>query len=159
MRDPEKWYDSAISTIFQFEDVVLRTWFAKYLPKYREILKFDDAAVAGPAFGGVYKLLDKQHVIDTFKQHVEEVKRTVPKEQLLLFDVKEGWEPLCKFLNKPVPKTPFPRTNEQAEFQAQNGPMMQEIKLYDRLLTGLVAVTAVGLGVLGFTLGKRRGLF
>ena len=28
---------------------------------------------------------------------------TVPKEDLLVWDLKEGWEPLCKFLNKPIP--------------------------------------------------------
>ena len=28
---------------------------------------------------------------------------TVPKENLLVWDLKEGWEPLCKFLNKPIP--------------------------------------------------------
>ena len=41
------------------------------------------------------------------------VKRTVPKEQLLEFNVKQGWEPLCKFLGKPVPNKPFPRFNDK----------------------------------------------
>ena len=27
------------------------------------------------------------------------------------FDVRDGWEPLCTFLNKPVPSTPFPNSN------------------------------------------------
>jgi hypothetical protein len=46
-----------------------------------------------------------------------EVKATIPADQLLVFRVEEGWEPLCKFLGKPVPSHPFPRVNETAEFQ------------------------------------------
>ena len=36
----------------------------------------------------------------------------VPKEKLLVYQVKEGWEPLSKFLNKPVPNIPFPYKNK-----------------------------------------------
>ena len=32
----------------------------------------------------------------------------MPADQLLVFSVKEGWEPLCEFLGKPVPEEPFP---------------------------------------------------
>ncbi|MCA1744564.1 MAG: hypothetical protein LC643_02410 [Bacteroidales bacterium] len=34
----------------------------------------------------------------------------------MVYQVKEGWEPLCKFLNVAVPKTEFPRTNNREEF-------------------------------------------
>lgn len=27
-------------------------------------------------------------------------------------ELSEGWEPLCKFLGKPIPKEPFPRVND-----------------------------------------------
>ena len=30
------------------------------------------------------------------------------EEKLLFFNVKDGWEPLCKFLDLPTPKEPFP---------------------------------------------------
>lgn len=36
----------------------------------------------------------------------------IPKSQLLEYDVRDGWEPLCKFLNVPVPNEPFPREND-----------------------------------------------
>jgi hypothetical protein len=36
----------------------------------------------------------------------------VPKEQLLEMDLSEGWEPLCKFLDVPIPSEPFPRAND-----------------------------------------------
>ena len=38
-----------------------------------------------------------------YNKWCEEVKATVPKEKLLVFEVKQGWEPLCKFLGLPIP--------------------------------------------------------
>jgi len=43
-----------------------------------------------------------------YTRHAEEVKKHVPEERLLEFNVKEGWGPLCKFLKVPVPDKPFP---------------------------------------------------
>jgi hypothetical protein len=43
----------------------------------------------------------------------------VPKERLLVFDVKEGWEPLCAFLGVEAPVTSFPRENSTEQFQAR----------------------------------------
>ena len=39
----------------------------------------------------------------------------MPADRLLVFEVKEGWTPLCKFLGLPVPDTPFPNVNNTAE--------------------------------------------
>ncbi len=44
-----------------------------------------------------------------FNDWTEEVKRTVPKERLLVFQAKQGWKPLCEFLGLPVPDGEFPR--------------------------------------------------
>lgn len=46
-----------------------------------------------------------------------EVQRTVPSDRLLVFDVKDGWEPLCHFLGVPVPDTPFPHSNAGESLQ------------------------------------------
>ena len=43
------------------------------------------------------------------------MKSVVPKDQLLVFDVSEGWEPLCKFLDLPVPDVPFPNINDRQQ--------------------------------------------
>jgi hypothetical protein len=40
---------------------------------------------------------------DYFNRWVEEVKATVPKDRLLVFEAKQGWKPLCEFLNLPEP--------------------------------------------------------
>lgn len=52
-----------------------------------------------------------------YRRHVKEVTSTIPPLQLLTFDVKEGWEPLCRFLGKPVPDVPFPHVNDRESFQ------------------------------------------
>ena len=36
----------------------------------------------------------------------------VPEDRLLVYQVKEGWEPICRFLGKPVPNIPFPYKNK-----------------------------------------------
>ncbi|KAK8074219.1 hypothetical protein PG994_005118 [Apiospora phragmitis] len=45
--------------------------------------------------------------------HNQSVRDQVPREQLLEMDLKEGWEPLAKFLGRPVPDAPFPRANDK----------------------------------------------
>ena len=42
---------------------------------------------------------------------------TVPAERLLVWDPKDGWEPLCEFLEVPVPDTPLPHVNDTENFQ------------------------------------------
>mmetsp|Transcript_102195 Transcript_102195/g.318307 ORF Transcript_102195/g.318307 Transcript_102195/m.318307 type:complete len:322 (-) Transcript_102195:128-1093(-) len=46
--------------------------------------------------------------LNGYDRHVAEVQRVVPPERLLVFDVKDGWGPLCKFLGVEVPDVPFP---------------------------------------------------
>jgi len=46
-----------------------------------------------------------------YRQHNERVQAVIPAEKLLVFNVKQGWKPLCEFLGCDVPSTPFPRVN------------------------------------------------
>jgi hypothetical protein len=75
-----------------------------------------DATVWNGTFGG---RLDRDHAIKIFEDHIADVRRTVPAERLLVFEVAQGWEPLCSFLGRPVPAEDFPRLNDTAEFQAR----------------------------------------
>lgn len=58
------------------------------------------------------RMHDRDHLIRRLREHNEEVRRTSPASRLLVFDVKEGWDPLCNFLARPVPDTPFPHIND-----------------------------------------------
>jgi hypothetical protein len=46
----------------------------------------------------------------------QEVRDTVPADRLLVWSVGDGWEPLCEFLELPVPDTPFPHLNDSKVF-------------------------------------------
>lgn len=121
IRDPEEWYESASSTIFwaskPYSLKILKL--AVHLPFSREARKripvlFYNRRLSELEFGR--NLKNKEKVINRFKQHSEEVERLIPKERLLNFDPKKGWEPLCRFLNLPVPSVPFPKSNTREEF-------------------------------------------
>ena len=70
--------------------------------------------VVKSAFAG--NIDDETHAIDIFRRHTEEVINTISPERLLIYEVREGWAPLCEFLGKPVPREPFPRINSREEF-------------------------------------------
>jgi hypothetical protein len=59
--------------------------------------------------------LGKQHYV----QHNEKIRRLAKEQnrEFLEFNVKDGWEPLCKFLGNDVPDTPFPFGNDTKEMQ------------------------------------------
>ena len=61
--------------------------------------------------------LGRSAAIQFYNEWVEEVKRTVPKDRLLVYNVDEGWKPLCEFLNVPIPDCPFPYIDDTAELQ------------------------------------------
>ena len=113
-RDPEKWYSSFADTIMKVmsvepsEDTPAETV---------AVMQMAKLIVSDKTFGGK---LDKESAIAVYEAHNETVKRTIPPERLLVFDVAEGWEPLCKFLGVPVPETDFPRTNSREEFHSHN---------------------------------------
>ena len=44
---------------------------------------------------------DDESLKQAYLDWIEHVKRVVPSDNLLIFNVKQGWEPLCKFLNVP----------------------------------------------------------
>jgi hypothetical protein len=54
-----------------------------------------------------------------YLRHAETVKRSLPPERLLVYEVKQGWQPLCDFLGLPVPDALFPHVNATEEFRAR----------------------------------------
>ena len=54
-----------------------------------------------------------------FLRHEESVKNAMKgkEDRLLVYEVKEGWEPLCRFLGKDVPKEAFPRKDSWVEYK------------------------------------------
>ena len=63
------------------------------------------------------RMHDHDHLISRFNQHIEEVTATIAPERLLVFEAKQGWGPLCEFLEVPVPDGEFPHVNDTADTQ------------------------------------------
>ncbi|CAJ1963681.1 unnamed protein product [Cylindrotheca closterium] len=68
---------------------------------------------------------DQNHyvAIRSYERHNARVKQIIPPNQLLEYNVKDEWKPLCEFLNVPVdkcPNKPFPKTNSARSVQIQS---------------------------------------
>lgn len=132
VRDPESWYKSCTQTIFwaskpslgRILGMMVKMPFSPMIRKRLPVLKYNGKLI-NLEFGD--DLLNKAEVIKRFNAHNEEVMKMVPKERLLVYNVKEGWEPLCRFLNVPVPSTPFPLTNTTNEFREKVANMSKEV--------------------------------
>lgn len=55
-------------------------------------------------------------VYDDYFKRIDEL---VPAERKLVYNLGEGWEPLCEFLDKPIPSVDFPRINEAEALKKQ----------------------------------------
>ena len=70
--------------------------------------------------GNPEDFLNRATLRESYIDYIEEVQDEVPEERLLTFNVKQGWEPLCKFLNKPVPEgIPFPHVHTRAKLDGE----------------------------------------
>jgi hypothetical protein len=105
LRDPKAWYKSISNTI---------------MPSMREGSRLP--GIFGPLLLGKKTFNDdfsEAHMIDVYERHNEEVKRTIPKDRLLVFEATDGWDKLCAFLGVPVPDKPYPNMNTTEEFQSR----------------------------------------
>jgi hypothetical protein len=113
VRDEEGWYKSMIDTIYQPMKWPVRDSVPEIVRLQNEMAR---KAILGDTFDNRFE--DKAHAIEVFRRHTQEVRDTIEPERLLVFDVREGWTPLCNFLEVPIPEEPFPRLNDTASTQA-----------------------------------------
>lgn len=90
----------------------------------------------------------KRNAIPCYRKHNAAIRAAVPKERLLVYELGSGWEPLCKFLGKEVPKdVDFPHVNEAEVLQsAFEVVFTKAIKRSARNVSVIVAVAAVVAG-------------
>ena len=159
VRDPAKWHKSASDTIYgmgkDWSLKVLKT----VLPFVGQMTKLTHYIWNVNPFHGDFE--DKEKAIQRFNAYIEQVKATVPADKLLIFNVSEGWGPLCKFLEVPgesesngrvscynvclytVPSKPFPNVNDTAEFQTR-------IKVFRAIASAVLVIPAAVLGALAY---------
>ncbi|KAH8161408.1 hypothetical protein CIB48_g6835 [Xylaria polymorpha] len=122
-RDVDSWHASTMKTLGG-QDV---------LPNAQEIFRH--------LFEGDFPNRGK----DVFTRHYADVKKMVPPERLLEYRVQDGWEPLCKFLDVPVPRDmPFPNVNDNSDFitrsRRRNRAQMYNVAAEVLEVLGLVLV-------------------
>jgi hypothetical protein len=107
-RDPENWADSFGATIYK-----VMAGRAQFPAPMQDWLTMAFGVIAKTGF---VEGLSRDQLIEAFIAHNEAVKKAIPAKRLLVYQVKEGWRPLCEFLAAPVPDEDFPRSNSREEF-------------------------------------------
>ena len=107
-RNPENWANSFGATIYK-----LLADRDQGPPEMKAWLEMANRVIEKTGFPPG---LDQDGLMKAFIAHNEAVRSTIPDSQLLIYEVKQGWGPLCEFLGVPAPDEPFPRTNDRAEF-------------------------------------------
>ena len=138
VRDPERWYESARETIYHARSL-FPGWMRRLIPPLGWVADMPDRLIWQQLFGGRFE--DRAHAIGVFNEWTDEVKRSVPADRLLVFDVATGWPPLCAFLGVPVPNTPFPHVNERDRMLRLFGRM--RAGAYGGLALVLLAIAAL----------------
>ena len=110
VRPVDRWWASFSSTIKKILEM------GDTIPEEypRSVVNMAYKIVAEQTFGGAMD--DKSVVLSAYQKRIDDVKQAIPAERLLIFDVTEGWAPLCKFLDLAVPDGDFPRSNSKEEF-------------------------------------------
>jgi len=106
VRESERWF---VSWQTLFEGLGFMRVIARFVPDIRRAIDILDVLIRDGQMKG---RIERESNIAEFERHNAEVIATVPAEKLLVFDVKQGWGPLCAFLCVPVPDQPFPHLNE-----------------------------------------------
>lgn len=140
LREDEAWWRS-YSGMASLLPMLRRRLF--FVPRMRAIYRCVDAYMFSGYFQG--KNDDREYCIQRRDELFEQVRRLVPPERVLVHNLGDGWEPLCEFLDHPVPGGPFPHVNKsEAEVKKRVGLAMARD-------LGWLALAATAVVTLGLT--------
>lgn len=105
-RDPEEWWQSISSTVLQSAPTrqTAKTPWDKLV-----VTLFENYFVG--------RLPTKDQAITAYQQHVDTVRKVVAPNRLIEWNPTDGWTPLCRALDQPVPNRPFPHLNTTADYR------------------------------------------
>lgn len=137
IRDADDWHASVCEVLLP-----LRRTLPDWLPWTSTLARLTDQLIWDGTFNG--RAREKDVAIAQFHRHTREVRAEIAPQRLLVYDVKQGWEPLCRFLGLPVPDLPFPHTNRRSSIRAavwliRTGKALL-IAILVTLVTGLLAM-------------------
>lgn len=121
-RDVDKWYESTLKTVWKagpqtvLAKIVLLSKMI-FNTSLREIflcIKFMRKTYLKKQFNNNFA--SEANAKAMFFKHIEDVKKHVPENKLLIYEVSDGWQPLCDFLDKPIPDEAFPHLNKKENF-------------------------------------------
>ena len=151
VRDPVRWYTSVRNTIrtmcaFGISSPVAAPLRLLQRLSGQSMVAADFTCWAptplGPRYPrGLFGVIDagEETAVRFFNDWTAQVKAEIPADRLLVFEVREGWGPLCQFLGVPEPEEPFPNINDTAE-------QLHRLAKAKRLCAVIWAVAGAGLG-------------
>ncbi len=116
LRDADRWYDSVMNTIYH---TMTREIPERAPEALHDFHKMVYALIVERTFGG--SLEDRAHTLRVFEEHNQAVIDAIPASRLLVYQPGDGWEPICRFLEVPVPDEDFPHLNDTAWYRARTG--------------------------------------
>lgn len=148
VRDPLKWAESVRTTIAQIQEILM-TWSGTCVAKilgmgsWRAMGQGLDVNVLAQLPERFHGMPMKDAMLDNSEAFVSawehHVKSNVPSDRLLVFSVKEGWKPLCKFLDLPEPAEEFPNVNDRAEMMDRIGKLRMLTRIFSGTVVALVS--------------------
>lgn len=103
-------------------------------------------------FRGDFGTFGKQ----VYTEHYSMVRKMVPETNLLEYSVEDGWEPLCRFLDLPIPDVPFPKGNYKCDVARRIRRVVdEEARRLGKLCC--LAILAIWLLVALYAKAKSRG--
>lgn len=142
VRDPARWYESFASTILPMNVRFPERHVVPYLP----MINMPWLVTRHPLMRRIIDATPAE-AARLFEEANAEVVRAIPADRLLVYEVAQGWEPLCTFLGLPVPDAPFPRVNDAQTFRRRTN-VVSAIS-WTVLLAPVVALAAVIYAVFG----------
>ncbi|KAJ4326981.1 hypothetical protein N0V84_002594 [Fusarium piperis] len=173
-RDPEKWYDSVLNSIYTMTkpkgfwltlsmiycfvfDTSLHNMagYSKAVRKW--VLKYDHGE-------------EKDKALAWYKAQYDEYRERIPAERRIEYTISDGWGPLCEYLDVPVPmvedpetgkkvEAPFPRLNDREMFQENSKRMLKKsrAKANDNVLSAVGRLALLGVaGYAGYLAWRTR---
>ena len=99
---------------------ILRSAPFKWFPTVETLLPSFESEFQNETTGGKPDMyMDRDALKETYNEY-NSVQESIPEERLLTFNVKQGWMPLCEFLDVPVPEgIPFPHVHTRAKLEGE----------------------------------------
>ena len=120
VRDENAWYESASRTIFNTEPglggKIKMALQMPFFPRLRMLMRvFRMSGQFWQEHVGK-NFREKEAAIAFYRRWNEQIKSEIPAEKLLVYEVSQGWQPLCGFLGVEVPAEDFPKANTREDF-------------------------------------------